>query len=138
MGCSSATHNTCVMYGLPKLPQSLLLSGHGATVKSQQHLLPQAGQHVGDLCDLDVQASIGQQSRLSAPASSHTAHTCLCVHALEGIVVSNDAAALWAVLISDSCAVGQMAERGEVFFHIQDVGVDVHCLQAEEVKALNR
>ena len=47
----------------------------------------------------------------------------------EGVVVAYDTACLRPVLGSGSSPMRQMAERREVLFHIQYVGVCVHTLQ---------
>ena len=57
---------------------------------------------------------------------------------LQGVVVANDAAGLWPVLISSCSAMGQMTQSWEVLLYIQDVGVCVHALCTKICQAYRR
>ena len=57
---------------------------------------------------------------------------------LQGVVVANDAAGLWPVLISSGSAMGQMTQCWEVLLYIQDVRVCVHALYINIYQAYGR
>lgn len=47
----------------------------------------------------------------------------------EGVVVPDDAARLWPVLVDHDGLVCEVAELREVLLHVEDVGVRVHALE---------